>query len=282
MFAGRIMAGNLFNMYRFTGIARMIDLRYPSNRYAVIATLVASGLAFVLTDFDSVPMAIAVGGSTFLAWATAREIDPDRTLSATIAAPVAAAAAWLAEDQGSGVSLGALWLLLLATRITVRTTGVPPTRLDLALHVGVAVWVALDPYAWPAALVLAVAVVRDTRLIDPAPSENLWWGAAIGVLASIVAGTAGPGEWSAPSPTLSALLAAGLIGTAILVRPQGVESTTDSGSKPIEPIRLAMGRLILGLGAAMLAVIGGAGGVAAVAPVWATLAVAAAVRLARR
>lgn len=283
MFGGPMMAGNLTQMYRYTGIGRPIDLRFPSNRYVMLVTAAAGAIAFALADAEPLAVAIQVAGSAFLGWAAGREIDPDRTLSAGLAAPAAAAVALIGSSEGFPVSLGALWLLVLSARITVRTTGRPPSRIDLALHLPIAAWVATSPYGWPAVLVLAVAVIRDTRVPERAPGENLWWGAAIGIVGSGVAGVAGgTAPWETPTPTSAALLVAGIVGTAVLVRPQPVSSTADMDGRPLDPARLSMGRMLLGVGAAVTSMIGGAGAIGAVGPMWAVLAVVAMVRLSRR
>lgn len=269
-------------MYRYTGLGRTIDLRFPSNRLIVAVALISSAVAYTFADAEPVMAAITVGGSAFFGWAIAREIDPDRTLSAAIAASTAAALGWWAHIQGTPVSLGTLYLLLMAARILIRTTGAPPTRLDLGLHLAIAAWLAAGSHAWLAALVMAVAVVRDTRLPQPAPAVNLWWGAAIGVAATLVAGVASArAEWTVPDATGSALLVAGVIGTAVLVRPQPVTSVSDTGGRPLDPLRLSMARLTAGTGAVLVAVVGGAAGLWAVAPAFVAVAATAAVRLAR-
>jgi hypothetical protein len=269
-------------MYRFTGLGRPIDLRYPSNRFIVAVALISSAVAYASADGTALGAAIAVGGSAFFGWAIAREIDPDRTLSAAIAGPASAALGWWAHTQETAVSLGTLYLLLVAVRVVIRTTGTPPTRLDLGLHLAIVAWLSAGPHAWLAALVMAVAVVRDTRLPDPAPAVNLKWGAAIGAVAALVAGVASvPMEWALPDATGSALLVSGVIGTAVLVRPQSVTSLSDFGGRPLDPLRLAMARLTVGSGAVLVAVVGGAAGVWAVAPAFVAIAATAAVRLAR-
>jgi hypothetical protein len=270
-------------MHRVTGLGRPIDLRYPSNRFIVAVALISSVVAYVFADSEPVRAAVTVGGSAFLGWAIAREIDPDRTLSAAVAGPTSAALGWLAHSQGTAVSLGTLYLVLIAVRVVVRSTGLPPTRLDLGLHLAIVAFLAAGPHAWPAAVVMAVAVVRDTRLPDPAPAANLMWGAAIGVVAALVAGVASaPTQWVVPDATGAALLVSGVIGTAVLVRPQSVTSPADFGGRPIDPLRLAMGRLTAGSGAVLVALVGGAAGLWAVAPAFVAIAASAAVRLARR
>jgi hypothetical protein len=269
-------------MYRYTGLGRAIDLRNPSNRFMVAVALVSSTVAYTFADAEPVKAAITVGGSAFFGWALAREIDPDRALSAAISGPAAAALGWWAHIQETPVSLGTLYLLMVAVRVVIRSTGVPPTRLDLGLHLAIVTWLSAGSHAWPAALVMAVALVRDTRLPDPAPSENLWWGAGIGVAATLVAGVASdPTAWVFPDATGAALLVAGVIGTAVVVRPQPVTAVSDARREPLDPLRLSLGRLAAGTGAVLVTMVGGAAGLWAVAPALVAIAATAAVRLAR-
>ncbi len=269
-------------MYRSTGLGRPIDLRYPSNRFIVAVAVISSIVAYTFADVEPVGAAITVGGSAFLAWAITREIDPDRTLSAAIAGPGAAALGWWAHIQSTPISLGTVYLVLISVRVIIRSTGRPPTGLDLGLHLAIVAWLSTGPHAWLAALVLAVAIVRDTRLPDPAPGVNLWWGAGIGVVATLVAGVASAqADWAIPDATGAALLVAGVIGTAVIVRPQPVTSTSDADRRPLDPGRLSMARFTAGSGAVLVALVGGASGIWAVAPAFVAVAATAVVRLAR-
>ena len=69
-----------------TALGRPLDPRYISNVIAVIGAL-AAGSAFFLFSvvFEEAVAASPLGaaGAVFLAWAIAREIDPDRNGSAT-------------------------------------------------------------------------------------------------------------------------------------------------------------------------------------------------------
>ena len=264
---------------RFTGLGRPIDLRYSSNRYVAALTVVATAIGFAI---GGVAGAVAIGGACFLGWATARELDPDHPLSAAIAGGVAGALAWMTGEQGAPVSLGTVYLLMAAARVLARTTGRWPTRIDLALHAGAAAWLSTGPHAWVAALTLAVAVVRDTRMSVPAPAENLLWGAAIGLFsAGMAAVSARPVVWAAPEPNMLALVVAGAVGLAVMATDRTVGSVTDSGKHPLDPSRVVAGRIVVGVGATVIALIGGRAGIGAVTPIWLALATTAAVRLAR-
>ncbi|MEX2551778.1 MAG: hypothetical protein WD627_02080, partial [Actinomycetota bacterium] len=76
---------------KVTTLLRLLDFRLASNRFIALATIVVSGLGFgyELNDGGSFGEAVArgvqFGAGVFLAWAIARELDPDRPGSATAA-----------------------------------------------------------------------------------------------------------------------------------------------------------------------------------------------------
>ncbi|MDT8437023.1 MAG: hypothetical protein RRA92_09750, partial [Gemmatimonadota bacterium] len=120
------------DLTRFTSIARPVDPAWPTNRaIAALAALAAAGTAAVvlLAGRGDAGAAAALGEglvagvSVFLAWALARELDPDRDLAA-----FAAALLGLVAVSGLGTPrFAAVFLVLLALRVVNRTVG-PPAR----------------------------------------------------------------------------------------------------------------------------------------------------------
>jgi hypothetical protein len=267
-------------VYRFTGIGRIIDPRYPSNRFAILAAVGFGLIGFAVhPNGTRLGSGIVLGGSAFLAWALARELDPDRVITSYAAAVAGGVAAWVAAGPSPGAALGAIYLLLVALRITVRTTGRPPTVIDLAGNIVVAGWLARGPVAWLAGLVLAVAVVRDTRLADPAPPINLALGGLLGVGVLVVAGLSGAAIVPVAPPIAAwALVLAGAVGGAVAAQPEPVISLADSGKRPIDPVRLSAARWTA-LAGATLCLVAGVDGLAGMGPVWATLALVGLVRV---
>lgn len=266
-------------MERFTHLGRTIDLRYPSNRFAVVASAVVGIVTGLAASGDGRSRAAA--GATavvaaFLSWALGRELDPDRTTTAN----VACVAGGLAAGAFGGVGIGALYLLLATVRVTVGTTGRSPTAIDLAGHLILAVFVARTPAGWAAGIVFAFALARDLGLPDPAPPWQMGWSAATAVAVSVMAGVSGRGaDWIAPSASDWILVAVGLAGAALLAPPEATRSTTDLTGAPLSPARLRWGR---GLGSAVLvlaAVAAGGNGIRPLVAGWVTIAVAGAVRL---
>ena len=107
---------------RVTSVVRLFDLRLASNRFVLAAVAVATVCAFGFGRDG-----VAAGLTVFLAWALARELDPDRAAAATIAALVGFGLFLMVDP----VHLLAMATLLFAVRLMAGTTGAPPTWFDL-------------------------------------------------------------------------------------------------------------------------------------------------------
>ena len=77
----------------------------------------------------------------------------------------------------------------------------------------------------------------------------------------------------------SAIITGGVLGAAFLMGPETPRSTTDFTGEVLVPRRLQEGRVLAVVIAAASAVVAGADGIVALAPLWSTLAVAGAMRL---
>ncbi|UBV43587.1 hypothetical protein LAJ19_05060 [Deinococcus taeanensis] len=109
-------------------LARPLDLTYPSNRAAALGTLAT--VAVARARGRPWPDALGTGAAAFLAWATARELDPDHPVTANAALAVAAAATLPDRPVGLRPLLGAV-AVLSGLRLTAGTTGQSTTRTDL-------------------------------------------------------------------------------------------------------------------------------------------------------
>lgn len=259
-----------------TALVRTIDPRRPTHRFHLAVAVVGGLIALAveterLGSFaEAVNPAANAGVTVFLAWAIAREVDPDRVQAANLAAVLAVAGRLLA---GPG-NLAALVMLLLAIRITLRSTGLSPTVLDGFLFLPVAAFFAgRTATGWMAGLILAYALARDHRLPDPATARSL-------AAAFVVSATASGGvilfkgfeaEWPVPEPLPLILMAAGVI--AGLVMPGYVPmSKADYSGRLLDFFRLRSARWILLGGATLTALVAGGPAVAGLSAVWAALA----------
>lgn len=268
-------------MKRFTHLGRPIDIRHPSNLFAVAASAVVGILAFLLADgegLDRAWEAVLFAVAAFLAWALGREIDPDRHATAT-ASLVAGGLLAVALDVAAP---GAILLVMSAARITARTTGLAPKVSDLVVVSVAGVVLASDVAGWAGAMILAFAVVRDATLPEPAPPHQAWFGAGIAVLASVWAWTQDAfGSWQTPDLTSWGLIGAGLLGAAIASQPEPVSSTCDLRGEELHHARIRWARFQTLIAAALAVVVGGADGARGLAVVWVTLTVAGIIRLTR-
>ncbi|WP_309570231.1 hypothetical protein [Deinococcus sp.] len=106
-----------------SALARPLDLTYPSNRVAALGMLAA--LLIARRQGRTWAQAADVAGTCFLAWATARELDPDVPMTANLALPVA----FVAHPGTAGGALAGFGLLS-AARLLAGTTGETPMGSD--------------------------------------------------------------------------------------------------------------------------------------------------------
>ncbi|HVR32414.1 MAG TPA: hypothetical protein VMS74_06860 [Acidimicrobiia bacterium] len=257
-----------------THVGRTIDLRRPSNVFAMLAPIGAALVVYGL-DTNDVRRAVSTGLATFAAWAIARELDPDRPPSAVLAAIAAPVAALVVGPPAPAP----LFVVMVTLRILVRSTGLPPKTTDLAVLVLAAVAVGDTPWGWAAAILLAFAMVRDAALPgDPPPNVGLWGAAlAVGVTARVALSDS-LGAWEVPETAGLVVLAVGLAGAMVVVRPIPVLALADWTKTSLEPSRLREAALFGILAGALSAVAAGGPGIVAIAPLLLTYAAVAVVR----
>ena len=245
-----------------TGIARIIDPRLRTHQFH-LAVAVLGGLIVMAVELEqqgsiaeALGPAVNAGITVFLAWAIAREVDPDEARTANLAAVLAVVARLLA---GSG-NLIALVMLLLATRIVLRSTGLKPTILDGLLFLPLAAFLAgRTVTGWMAALALAYALAHDHRLPDPTRRYSLISAFVVSATASagvVVSGAFGSG-WAAPAAAPLALAVAGVVAGVLLPGYIPI-SKTDYTNETMDFFRLRSARWVL-LGGFILAVVVGGG-----------------------
>jgi hypothetical protein len=251
-------------------MGRPLDPSHPSNRYVVVATVLA-GLGTLSwrwsTDAGDIWLwSLRVAAAVFLAWAVGREIDPDDTLSAGVATAVVVP--FMALGAPSLLSTAAI---LMAARVAVRTTGISPHLIDgAALTIG-AVYLGARPETWPALGTLILAVGTD-RLARPAgPERTLWFGAAMTLAAMTTAvAFADPPGWDQPTIPEWAVLgftaAAGFL-AAINTRP--LVTRADYHDHTLSESRLRFGRVLVFFTLVVGTVYLGGPIVPSLTPVWA-------------
>jgi hypothetical protein len=252
-----------------SGIGRPIDPSYPSNVFVVAAAFAAGAVGSVVAFaggsgiLDSLGWGVAAGGAAFVAWAVGREVDPDRTLVAGAAAPVAAA--FVAVGRPSLVASGAV---MLAARVAARTTGWPVGPVDLVVLAGLAGWSTAVPAGVPAGIVLGAVLVTEPARSGATPPHVPAAGAAI--LAGVVAAAAWRGTL-VPDPSAIGgwqwvVLAVCAVGVLAALRPARTTTTADNTGEPLDPARLTVARVVTAMAVGGALVWAGGPGLVALAP----------------
>ena len=257
---------------RFSSLGRPVDPHYPTNRAIATLTLtVAAGGTLVGLLGGTAPptaliRALAWSIGFFLAWAIAREVDPDHDGSAFVAAGLSLGPLWLYGLPG----FAALVLALLALRIVNRSVGPAAKTWDTVLILGLIAWVAWQGHTVIGALG-AVALLADA-LLEPPHRVHL--------LAAVIAAALLIAVGSAPDPVFArqqgmwlwiAVLA--LVPFLVLIRRSAApRSISDRDARPLRGMRV---RTAQGLAlAAVIAMLGteGEAGLAAISSLWAAVA----------
>lgn len=258
-------------MERITHLGRSFSLAYPSHRWVAGMMAVAAGLGWAYPSGRTpAPAMVQSALTVLLVWALIRELSPDHRDYALWGAALAGAS----SIYTGATALAALAGLTVASRIVVRTTGLPPKLTDI-VAVGVFMGVfARTPLAWAAGLSVAAAVAVDTNLPRPAVSWNVWLAGAVGVAVTItaVASEALESDWSLPGWFTLALGAVVLSATfGIAVAPP---ASLDDRGGTIEVERLRAARNLVAFALILGTMAGGALEAEATWPGWIALMVA--------
>jgi hypothetical protein len=201
---------------------RPLDPGNVWNRAIVVVSTVAGLFGAALTvAFDREPfLAVLAGGSTFLSWALARELDPDQQASALVAA--VAGGTWALV--GMPTALLPMLGLMLASRIVVETTGRRPLVGDLVAMVVLVAAISFTLLGWVMGFGLAVALYVDDRLAEEHTRQALLAALAGAVASTAVVTLSGAVPESPPEvhPFLAAMV--------------GVLALAAVGREPVDPV----------------------------------------------
>lgn len=259
-------------MHRFSSIGRPIDRRYATNRaVASLALLVAVASFLVLRLSGESPpasflRAVSLAVGFFLAWAIARELDPDHGASAFVAAGLTLIPlATLARPD-----YAAVFLVLLLLRIVNRSVGPAARPLDT---IGILALVAVAAWRGNPLIVMAAAIafILD-GILKPGHRIHLAAaGASLGLVVVAWTNLAGglPG-----APDMTSWLGLGAtLPILILIKGSGDPlSVSDDGGGRLSATRVRSAQWLGFLLFAALVVGSGPAGWSAVSPLWAALA----------
>jgi hypothetical protein len=258
---------------RISTIGRTIDLRFPTNRAIALLALgvFAAGSAVSLVRgaiwMGGLFEGLSWAGAIFLAWALARETDPDRWYSAFLAAAGGIACVVL---LGPPSFVFLLWFLI-GLRIINRTTGVAPGVLDVAALFGITLWLGSAAHWTVPLLTFPTVLFADVRRFPK--------GLRIGLFLAFPAATVALGiirswqlaipEWGLWEPL--GLLAIALAVIPVLVSYGVVRSVGDRTEAPLTPHRVqsALGWAVV---VALILTLSGTASVQDLGPLWSALA----------
>jgi len=173
------------SMYEFTSTGRTLDPRYPTNLAIMVFTPLAGIIAGILsllageTFNEAIRAGFFTGASTFLAWALAREFDPDHELAAFLGAFLAFAASLFAAPP----SIWPLGAMIVLARIVNRTVG-PPAKIGDGIASLIFTGLAIISGWWVFGIVAAAAYVLDVVL--PTPNRKMGVFAALALIGMFV------------------------------------------------------------------------------------------------
>ena len=242
-------------------LGRPPDFSYGSNVlvFALAALVsVVFGVSEFLFGLSPAAPWWAAGGSAFLAWAIARELDPDHSASATVA--LGLMALWAAVVQPP---LLYAFGVLTGLRLTAGTVGLPMKGTDYIAVIAIGGAVGLSAGSLGAALVLAagVVVIGAGQLVAVAAAAA---SAAVALIVTLVAG-AGI-DWVAPDALGIALAAVASVALLLTVPVRTSRTMTDVGDEMIAASRVSLARWLAWGGVLLTFAIYGGDGLLAAAP----------------
>lgn len=254
---------------RLSSITRSIDLNYPTNRIIVEITLLfllgTAGFQLILGKAISSALysGLIAGASVFLAWAFARELDPDNELSAFFAAFLGCAGFLFFPSP----FLLALFLEILLIRIVNRSTGLPSKTSDSIAVLLLSGWISSQGN-WIFGLFTALAFFLDSFLPEPNRQNRIF--GVIAFIVSLLAFIRTPGK---ESILLNAELGLFILAAVLLFIPQvlssrKIKSRGDLTGIPLDSLRMQAAQLTAMLSAGLSAVLGGVAGAESLMPLW--------------
>ena len=228
--------------YRVTRLWRPFDFRKTSNRIAMIGPVVVGlgsfGVDIVTGNSPQLPEAVWASITAFLAWATARELDPDRPHTATLAMGLAAVAAIAGLWE---VPLVVSAAAVLGLRVLVGTVGGDLKPFDLIVFVGLAVFAGTRIEGWVVLLLLGLGLLdsRPPRYLYAVPTMLI--GAGLG---GYLAGVGLPRGPATDEVYLWAMITIAAIPLA--VRLTRIRSRTDVFDHPIRWPNVRAARVMAG------------------------------------
>jgi hypothetical protein len=258
-------------LYQFTSLSRAINpLVYVTHRILVVLVPLAGvilGVYTLLTGGDfgmAVVAGFYAGASAMLAWVLAREIDPDYPYSAFVALGLATIGAFFAVPNILALA-GAVVLI----RIVNRIVGFPAKITDYILAVALGVITMLITGVWIFGAVVALALLLDAQLPEPAPLGYTFAFVMLLIMLPTwgylnVALVAVSRDW------LPLILGIGAVFIGHILTSKPVTCRCDATDAPPHPVRVRAGMGLMLVMAVSIGLIHGDAGTQGMMPLWAT------------
>jgi hypothetical protein len=256
-----------------TACTRPIDPHYATNRAIVLLLMGVTLAGMALQSVRgqgwsvSIPWGLGSGLAVFLAWALARELDPDHDLAAFVAAGLV-----LPSIVGWGLPelLPLFWALVLV-RIVNRSPGLEARILDSLLLLSLGSWLTWQA-GWIYGALTGAGFFLDTLLPQPHRRHAAFGGLMLLITMALVVTKQG---WARDS-TLPLALGVGLLLSSalfllVIARSRQVTAVGDETGLPLSARRVQAGQALGLLAAIAVTVWAGLPGVVAIAPLWAAL-----------
>ena len=264
---------------RITAIGRPIDPNYPTNRaiaLLALAVIVGGSVLQLIAGVQlvqSISWGIEAGLAVFLAWALARELDPDHDLSAFVAAGLALIGLLFLDLPG----LTALFWMIVLLRIVNRTAGLPATILDSLLILGLSSWLTWQG-EWIYGLITALAFLLDSRLSPPHVRHLLFAAIALVITVILFGGRLPRVDELSPAIALTVLVMSALF-LPVIIASRELTTVSDQTNEPLNPRRVQAAQGIALLTGILIAWWNGYSGFVSFMPLWAAMAGASLYRL---
>lgn len=259
-----------FRIYQYTSIGRPLDPAWPTNKAVLVLLPLAAALGAALAWAGGEPLpavlsaALRCALSIFVAWALARELDPDDPSAAFISLGLGLLVAVAGDSPGLLTAFATLGLV----RIVNRSTGLAARKSDslllLLLSVGTLYWTASPLFG----IVAALAFALDGSLREPL--RHQWVFALVclgGTVVFMVDHDLGLGPVGAPDSLFEWLSVLVLLMFALyLLLTRRVRSRGDIGDRPLD-----LNRVRGGMAVGLLAAVQGLGRPEAVAVIVAAI-----------
>lgn len=248
------------NVENVSSLSRALDPRYASNRLAIAGALIV-GVAAALAnlfglDIGLGPISAAVG--VFLAWAIARELDPDHPASAAVAMPASLVLLLAIGPASLVVSMG----ILLGVRLAAGTVGAPLRTLDVIGVVGLAAFLGTNPIGVVGLGVMVIGVVVDE------PRRNravLITATAVSAFVAVVLVSGLERTWTTPDTAGWIALAVAVAAAVSVIPAASPTSSTDRHTGRVLRTRVTAARAAAGSAVVAGFVLAGGVGIAALA-----------------